>query len=75
MDADPSAVSAGMRVAITFTSAGSLEGVVGSVGRGWWRVDVEGSERGPDGSPQTVLRPHLVNLASVAYVRVTKKNA
>jgi hypothetical protein len=70
MEADPSAVAAGTRVAITFAGAGSLDGVVGAVADGWWRVDVEGSERGPDGSLQTVQRPHLVNLASVAYVRV-----
>ena len=75
MDADPTAVSAGQHVAITFTSAGTLEGIVGAVGRGWWRIDVEGSERGPDGALQTVQRWHLVNLASVAYVRVSRKNA
>jgi hypothetical protein len=74
MEADPSAVSTGTHVAITFMSAATLEGVVGSVGRGWWRVDVEGAERGPDGSPQTVQRWHLVNLASVAYVHVSRKN-
>jgi hypothetical protein len=75
MEADPTAVSTGQHVAITFSSAGTLEGVVGAVGRGWWRVDVEGAERGPDGAPQTVQRWHLVNLASVAYVRVSPKSA
>jgi hypothetical protein len=70
MEADPSAIAEGTSVAITFAGAPALEGVVGRVGRGWWRVDVEGQERGPDGAPRAVQRPHLVNLATVAFVAV-----